>query len=73
MTTPAPGGGSNDRSPASSRTETAINETQLTKLRLIESELLHLQREQAQLAARTHELHRLVIELLDAELTGSRR
>jgi hypothetical protein len=48
-----------------------MDDTQLTRLRLLESELLHLQRVQAAVAAKTFELHELVCEMLNRELAHS--
>lgn len=45
-----------------------MDDRALTRLRLLESELLHLQRAQAALATKTFELHELVCEMLNSEL-----
>ena len=45
-----------------------MNDRQLTRLRLVESELLHLQRELAALAARLYELHDTTCDMLNDEL-----
>jgi hypothetical protein len=45
-----------------------VNEEQLTRLRLLESELLHLHRFATMVATKAYELHELSIEMLNAEL-----
>ena len=45
-----------------------MNEDQLTRLRLLESELLHLHREATKVATHAFELHELACDMLNAEL-----
>ena len=45
-----------------------MNEEQLNRLRLLESELLHLHREATKVAERCYELHELACDMLNAEL-----
>lgn len=45
-----------------------MNNAQLDRLRLVESELLHLQRVATALAVRAYELHEVTVEMLNAEL-----
>lgn len=45
-----------------------MTETQLNQLRLLENELLVLQRQATALAVRAYELHELTCEMLNAEL-----
>lgn len=47
-----------------------MDDKTLTRLRLLESELLHLHRQQVALAARTYELHEMVCDTLNAELAS---
>ena len=45
-----------------------MDDANLTRLRLLESELLLLHRQQVSLATRTFELHELACEMLNHEL-----
>jgi hypothetical protein len=45
-----------------------MTDSQLDRLRLMESDLLHLQREATALAVRAYELHELACEMLNSEL-----
>ena len=45
-----------------------MDDKALTRLRLLESELLHLQRAATAVAVRAHELHEMTCEMLNAEL-----
>lgn len=45
-----------------------MTEEQLTRLRLLESELLHLHREATRMAMRAFELHELAMEMLNTKL-----
>ena len=45
-----------------------MNEDQLNRLRLLESELLHLHRAATAVATKAYELHELACDMLNAEL-----
>jgi len=47
-----------------------MDDATLTRLRLLESELLHLHRTQVAMAAKTFELHELTCEMLNRELAS---
>lgn len=47
-----------------------MDDTNLTRLRLLESELVHLQRAATQLSVRIFEIHETVVEMLNHELAS---
>ena len=47
-----------------------MDDKTLNRLRLLESELLHLRQAQEALTARTYEVHEMVCEILHSELAS---